>query len=196
MATAGTHPINSSDWPKVYPVPRDRSLSPLKSITPSELADLMRNPKQKAGKDFLVVDVRRADCEVFTFILTLHQICHSSSQFLKTVIPGAVNLPAHSFHATLPTLLALLAPIPLVIFHCNRSQGRGPRAAGWYADALEDLLRSRPLAGEEGPADEVARRVAVLQGGIQAWEHEFGRREIETRGQGARDLTDLQSVQL
>jgi arsenical-resistance protein 2 len=92
----------------------------------------------------------------------------------QSMIPGAINLPAHSFHVALPTLLHLLAPIPMIIFHCGRSNGRGPRTAGWYADALQKHLN---LSNEA-----VSKRVRVLTGGIVAWEARFGQGSLQERG--------------
>jgi len=90
-----------------------------------------------AGKEYIVVDVRRADFE-------------------DAVIAGAVNLPAHSFYPTRQTATTLLSPIPLVIFHCQSCSptGRGPRVAGWYAEEL----KNRGIASSEA---------LVLQGGIK-----------------------------
>lgn len=89
------------------------------------------------------------------------------------MIPGAINLPAHSLPVSLETLVPLLMHIPLVIFHCSRSTGRGPRAAGWYADALQ--VRARLTT-------DVSKRVAILQGGIARWEEKYGVGSLENRG--------------
>lgn len=76
------------------------------------------------------------------------------------MIPHAINLPSQTFHASLPVVHSVLAPIPLVIFHCNRSNGRGPRTAGWYADYLASK-------GEK------TDKVKVLKGGIVSWREKF-----------------------
>lgn len=78
----------------------------------------------------------------------------------------------------------LLAPVKLVVFHCNRSNGRGPRAAGWYADALQQHL------GIDD--DEVATRVGIVVGGIVAWEETYGMGPMAERGtrRGASDAGD------
>jgi arsenical-resistance protein 2 len=94
---------------------------------------------------------------------------------IQSMIPGAVNFSAHSFHVALPTLLQLLAPIPLVVFHCSRSNGRGPRTAGWYADALQKHMN---LSDED-----VSKRVRILKGGIVAWEERFGQGSLQERGE-------------
>ncbi|KAF7350511.1 Rhodanese-like protein [Mycena venus] len=95
-------------------------------------------------KDYIVVDVRRTDFE-------------------DASIAGCLNLPAHSFYPTLSTIVALLASVPLVIFHCNSCKpgGRGPRTAGWYQDACN--------AQGAGTS-----RAVVLEGGIKAWVEAFG----------------------
>lgn len=90
------------------------------------------------------------------------------------MIPGAINLPAHSLSVSLPTLVETFATIPLLVFHCNRSTGRGPRAAGWYADALQKRLNLTDKV--------VSERVKILKGGIVAWESHFGQGSLDRRG--------------
>jgi len=82
------------------------------------------------------------------------------------MIPNAINLPAQSFHQTLPTLMPILSQCVYkrciahvrysdVFFHCSSSNGRGPRCAAWYEDALV----------EQG----ITSNARVLTGGIKAW---------------------------
>lgn len=106
------------------------------------------------------------------------------------MIPGAVNFPAHSLFLSAPTLVKSLSTIPIIIFHCNRSNGRGPRAAGWYADCMQSQFK---LTDEE-----VAKRVGILQGGIVAWEEKYGIGEISERGNKRRvnPENDKKSVHL
>jgi arsenical-resistance protein 2 len=106
------------------------------------------------------------------------------------IIPGAINLPAQTFHQTLPILLPILSRsvvrhigphkllipqylspsilsfrrIPQVIFHCSSSNGRGPRCAGWYQDALDnnEKILTEMAIGTNSKA-------YVLTGGIKAW---------------------------
>lgn len=146
------HPINANDWAKAYPEPRARTPT-LTSITPREIEQRL-DQGQKHGIDFVIVDVRRTDC--------------------TAMIPGAINLPAHSLFLAASTLAVILADVPLLIFHCNRSNGRGPRAAGWFADELQR---------QTGASDQqIAERVAILHGGIVAWEEHFGAGHLEERG--------------
>lgn len=91
------------------------------------------------------------------------------------MIPGAVNIPAHSLPVSLAPLLPLLSHIPLIVFHCSRSAGRAPRAAGWYADALQTQ--------EMHTSEEIKKRVVILQGGIVRWEEIFGAGDLHKRGQ-------------
>ncbi|KAG8941383.1 hypothetical protein FRC00_012409, partial [Tulasnella sp. 408] len=80
-------------------------------------------------------------------------------------IRGAINLPAHSFYQTVPSIVTALSHIPKVIFHCNNCKpgGRGPRTAGWYADELV----------KQGKEDR-AKNVFVLQGGVKGWISAYG----------------------
>ncbi|KAF8598527.1 hypothetical protein BDV93DRAFT_398789, partial [Ceratobasidium sp. AG-I] len=101
-------------WHAAFPTPSFDS----PRMSHQVLAEMMA--KRTAGVDYIVVDVRRTDFE---------------TEFIK----GAINLPAHSFYPTLPTITTLLSSIPDVIFHCSgcSQTGRGPRAAGWYAAELQ-----------------------------------------------------------
>jgi arsenical-resistance protein 2 len=96
------------------------------------------------------------------------------------------------------TLITLTSHIPLIVFHCNSSTGRGPRAAGWYADALEDHLRSHSAVAIEELEKLVIQRVAVLEGGIKAWEVEFGQGSLDERGkkQGGKGSDSWKTIQL
>src|SRR4051812_21473004 len=87
----------------------------------------------------------------------------SSSSLKTSFIKGALNLPAHSFYPTLSTIVTILSSIPMVIFHCNSCSetGRGPRAAGWYADEL----------AHQGITTSQAY---VLDGGIKAFVERYG----------------------
>ncbi|GAA5928871.1 uncharacterized protein JCM15063_003991 [Sporobolomyces koalae] len=136
-------------WHAAFPTPTS-SLKDgtLVSITVDELQKKIRDQPTLDKRDFLVVDVRRTD-------------------FDTGFIRGAINLPAQSFYATLETLLPLLYQYKLVIFHCQSSNGRGPRVAGWYQDALDEFDISRS-------------RGAVLEGGIKKWIEVVGLEAKET----------------
>ena len=99
----------------------------------------------------------------------------------RAFIRGAINLPAHSFFPTLPSLLPLLRTYKRVIFHCQSSSGRGPRCAGWLQDALDALPES----------DRGARpAVVVLKGGIKEWYGLYGGEEgvtVKIAGEGWSD---------
>lgn len=82
------------------------------------------------------------------------------------MIPNAINLPAQTFHQTLPTLMPILSQYvetlnraddrySHVVFHCSSSNGRGPRCAAWYEDALL----------EKG----MKTNAYILTGGIKKW---------------------------
>ena len=72
--------------------------------------------------------------------------------------------------------------IPKIIFHCSSSNGRGPRCAGWYQDALDssreagnDESNAGVRAGEGGAEREgkAGSEAFVLVGGLKAWLKEF-----------------------
>lgn len=92
-----------------------------------------------AGKDFVLVDLRRTDFEGGT-------------------IRGSINLPAQSLYSTIPSLYTLFstAGVRSVIWYCGSSRGRGNRAAGWFADYIKDQNNT-----------EMESR--TLQEGIKGW---------------------------
>ncbi|CRL19553.1 Rhodanese-like [Penicillium camemberti] len=121
-------------WHAAYPAPRGAA----SSISREELLQWIREGKQ-AGKDFLLVDLRRTDYEGGT-------------------IQGSLNLPAQSLYPTIPTLYSLVSnsSVKYVIWYCGSSAGRGTRASGWFADYLEDQ-------------QDTEVKSLVLSGGIKGW---------------------------
>ena len=55
------------------------------------------------------------------------------------MVRSAINIPAHAFYPTRMNLVKVLGNIPLVIFYCSSSNGRGPRCAGWFQDTLDEV---------------------------------------------------------
>ena len=72
------------------------------------------------------------------------------------MVHGAINIPIQSFYPTRWTWLEVFEKVPLVIFYCSGSVGRGPRCAGWFQDALNE-------AGKDSSEG------IVLAGGIRNW---------------------------
>jgi len=134
-------------WHSAFPQPKGNG----QPLAVEDLYALIKDSSKVPGKDYLVIDTRRADFE---------------TAFIK----GAINLPAHSFYPTLPTIRTLISHVPLLIFHCNSCKpgGRGQRVSGWYLDAL----------GAEGSSDKV--EVKYLEGGIKAWIDRYGSDEEVT----------------
>ncbi|CAD6904492.1 unnamed protein product [Tilletia controversa] len=168
------HPINQNGWPDAYPTP---STTTFDQLEPSVLASWIQGQADGAGSkvpgvDYIVVDVRRADCE--------------------SLIPGAINLPAHSFYQSLPSLLPLLSRVPILVFHCGNKNTRGTRCAGWLAD---ELKRSGKYADGEQQEDGKVK-IYVLKGGYNGWEREYGVEEIETRGKWPVDKGTVKAVPL
>ncbi|EHA25716.1 hypothetical protein ASPNIDRAFT_43869 [Aspergillus niger ATCC 1015] len=126
-----THPL---PWHAVYPTPRSAAIG----IRREEVLHWFRSGRQ-AGRDFILVDLRRADFEGGT-------------------IRGSINLPAQTLYPMIPTIYSLLSqsPVKEVVWYCGSSKGRGVRAASWFADYIE-------LQGE------TRLRSLVLEGGIKGW---------------------------
>ncbi|KAK0649475.1 Rhodanese-like domain-containing protein [Cercophora newfieldiana] len=122
-------------WHAAYPAPKTTPAS----MTRAEVLALMDSAAASAGKNYILVDLRRNDHEGGT-------------------IRGSVNLPAQSLYPALPTVYTMFkaAGIKKVLWYCGSSSGRGTRAAGWFADYL----------AERG---DLEMRSLVLDGGIKGW---------------------------
>ncbi|EMD64594.1 hypothetical protein GGP41_003120 [Bipolaris sorokiniana] len=105
-------------WHAAYPAPRN---SQPEAIRREDVLEIMKLGQNKAGKDYVLVDLRRNDHEGGT-------------------IHGSINLPAQNLYPTIPTLYAIFkaAGLSKIIWYCSSSKGRGTRAASWFADYIED----------------------------------------------------------
>ncbi|CAK7235578.1 hypothetical protein SBRCBS47491_009340 [Sporothrix bragantina] len=122
-------------WHAAYPDPT----SDVVFISREDVLALLNDSTLVAGKDYLLVDLRRND----------HQ---------GGTIRGSVNLPAQSLHPILPTYYNLFkaAGVRKIIFYCGSSGGRGCRSGGWFGDYL----------ASQNDSD---MQSLVLQGGIKGW---------------------------
>ncbi|OQV03439.1 Rhodanese-like domain-containing protein isoform 2 [Cladophialophora immunda] len=125
-------------WHAHFPAPRETDPQ---AITREDLLERFRQG-QSGGRDFLLVDLRRND--------------HAGG-----TIKHSINLPAQTLYFSLAPLynLCTAANIPLVIFYCGSSRGRGSRAAGWLADYIAD----------QGQKKATTLRSVILKGGIKGW---------------------------
>ncbi|KAL4878044.1 Rhodanese-like domain-containing protein [Aspergillus karnatakaensis] len=133
-------PDPETPWHASFPAPKTTSPASLPRET--LLSWLTPGPNARvSGSDFLLVDFRRVDFEGGT-------------------IRGSLNLPAQSLYPTLETLFVLVrsAGVRDVVFYCGSSQGRGTRAAGWFADYLN----------EKGVSESKVKSWR-LEGGIKGW---------------------------
>ncbi|KAL7942071.1 Rhodanese-like domain-containing protein [Trichoderma barbatum] len=105
-------------WHTAFPAPRKQEPG---TMTRREVLKMMNDRESVAGKDYLLVDLRRTD----------HQ---------GGTIRGSINLPAQSLYPALPTIYNMIksAGICRVIWYCSSSRGRGTRAACWFGDYLEE----------------------------------------------------------
>ena len=112
MATTSEAP-----WYAAYPVARNQNPA---SIQRAELLEMLKF--QTAGKDFVLVDLRRAD----------HEVSRTPTQYFRNAVSwshqggtirGSINLPAQSLFPTLPTLYTLFksAGVGKVIWYCGMS---------------------------------------------------------------------------
>lgn len=128
-------PTEDTPWHAAYPEPKNTSPD---SVSRSDLLERL-NRGEQPGRDFLLIDLRRNDHEGGT-------------------IRGSLNLPAQSLYHSLPILYDLCdaGRIDTVIWYCNSSKGRGPRAAGWF----DDMIKER---GNQ------SMKSVTLLGGVSGW---------------------------
>ncbi|KAK1920602.1 hypothetical protein DB88DRAFT_503073 [Papiliotrema laurentii] len=137
MSTASSSSVTGGEkWFDKLPKPQS---SP-KSLGVDEQHSLLHD---SSSDSVIVVDVRRTDIE----------------DPMAFLISNAINLPAQTFFHTLPAVIPLFQRYSHVVFHCSSSQGRGPRCAAWYEDALVE--RKLPV------------NAYVLSGGIKAWASKY-----------------------
>ena len=106
------------------------TLSSLKFVTPTTVAQSLLNPTEKAK--IAIIDVRDSD--------------HVGGN-----INGSQWVPEHQVDTKMPELLRTLKDKEKVIFHCMLSQQRGPKAALAYANAKQ---RADKEAQEQAKAAE------------------------------------------
>lgn len=109
-------------WHAAYPAPRTEA----GAVSRDEVLSMLKDPKSIPGKDFILVDLRRADHEVpavdFLFVHLNYLIILLN--FLQgETIRGSINLPAQSLWPTIPTIYAMFkaAGLRKVIWYCGRS---------------------------------------------------------------------------
>jgi arsenical-resistance protein 2 len=104
---------NPAPWYEAYPQPSTKSPE---QLSRDELLDWIHHGKQ-AGKDFLVVDVRKLD----------HTVCCSSNRRSYLLIlkggflRGSLNLPIESLYPSLSTVYNLCksTSVDTVIWYCG-----------------------------------------------------------------------------
>ncbi|EGX46912.1 hypothetical protein AOL_s00097g338 [Orbilia oligospora ATCC 24927] len=124
---------DGSPWHAAFPSPRTTKPG---ALTRKDVLELLQ---KEGSKDFVLVDLRRNDYEGGT-------------------IRGSINLPAQSLYPTIPTLYDLFkaGSVKQVIWYCGSSGGRGTRAAGWFADHIDDK-------------GDTEMKSVILEGGIKGW---------------------------
>ncbi|OJA17184.1 hypothetical protein AZE42_00210 [Rhizopogon vesiculosus] len=105
----------------------------VQGMTGTELAKLMKSDKVP-GKDYLIVDVRDED-------------------WTGGNIKGSRNYPSQRFLTEVDDLVKDTKDVSIMIFHCQLSQERGPKAARIYEETCNAL-------------HDTNRDVRVLQGGF------------------------------
>jgi arsenical-resistance protein 2 len=105
-------------WHAAFPAPRNTA----RSISREEMLQWMREGKQ-AGKDYVLVDLRRNDHEVSCWTVSLTGIVTVIVLTMKQggTIKGSLNLPAQSLYYSLPTVYNLLRAggVKYIIWYCG-----------------------------------------------------------------------------
>ncbi|KAK7598585.1 hypothetical protein V3481_000208 [Fusarium oxysporum f. sp. vasinfectum] len=107
----------ATPWHAAYPPPLNKTPA---AMTRQAVLEMMKDSKNIAGKDYILIDLRRTDHEGGT-------------------IRGSINLPAQSLYPTIETLYTMFksAGVQKTIWYCSSSRGRGTRAAGWFQDHID-----------------------------------------------------------
>ncbi|KAF5618611.1 oxidoreductase [Fusarium sp. NRRL 52700] len=115
----------ATPWHAAYPLPLNKT--PV-AMTRQAALEMMKDSENIAGKDYVLIDLRRTD----------HELTHSAIQ--GGTIRGSINLPAQSLYPTIKTLYSMFrsAGVKKVIWYCSSSRGRGSRAAGCFKDHLDE----------------------------------------------------------
>lgn len=122
-------PTVLSRWWDAYPTAKS---SP-SFMRAEEIVALKKDPA--SSTKFAVIDVRRGDHGVCILSLATQAL-----NFLKLEpfclkgghVRGSDNWAAQTFYDDLPAFYEKYKDTPRVIFYCSKSNGRGPRCAGWY----------------------------------------------------------------
>lgn len=102
-------------------------------MTAEDIIVLKKNPA--ASTEFAVIDVRRDDHGVCILLLAT---CGWNFLTLEPFrlkgghVRGSDNRAAQTFYDDLPAFYEKYKNTQKVIFYCSKSNGRGPRCAGWY----------------------------------------------------------------
>ncbi|RKL22704.1 hypothetical protein BFJ70_g13181 [Fusarium oxysporum] len=107
----------ATPWHAAYPPPLNKTPP---ATTRQAALEMMKDCKNIAGKDYVLIDLRRTDHEGGT-------------------IRGSINLPAQSLYPMIETLYTMFksAGVRKTIWYCSSSRGRGTRAAGWFQDHID-----------------------------------------------------------
>ena len=108
----------SPPWHAAYPAPKTEA----GAISRDEVLSLLNDPKSIAGKDFILIDLRRADHEVPAVDLLFMHLNYLTKLLQGGTIHGSINLPAQSLWPAIPTIYAMFKAAGLckVIWYCGR----------------------------------------------------------------------------
>ncbi|CAK7896541.1 CDC25-like phosphatase Ych1p [[Candida] anglica] len=123
----------------------------LKYVTAPELRTWIQSGSHTGAGKVGVIDVRESD-------------------FVGGHIKGAYNFPAKKFLELISQVQEQLISDDIndVVFHCVRSNGRGPRITLQFLNAIKDFTT-------ENQEHFAKVGVWVLKGGFVAWQEEFGK---------------------
>jgi rhodanese-related sulfurtransferase len=127
------------------------SLSSLQRLSAKSLSEKILEEKELTDPTFAVVDVRDND--------------HIGGH-----IKGSQHVPSGTIDAMMPTLVRRLKDKQTVVFHCARSQQRGPSAALKYLRQRDGLLKTLG----EGETAAQGQKVYVLDRGFLGWQETYG----------------------
>lgn len=118
-------PGSQQPWHAAYPTPRNAQPG---NLTREELIKMIKGSNRVAGRDFVLVDLRRNDhevrsppgCRVNVLGKDRGPLIYVHIPFQGGIIRGSINLPAQSLYPTIPTLYSMFkaAGLRKIIWYC------------------------------------------------------------------------------
>jgi len=150
-------------------------------MTAEEIIALKKDPA--ASTEFAVIDVRRGDHGVCILLLATRALIFLKLEPFRLKgghIRGSDNWAAQTFYDDLPAFYEKYKDTTRVIFYCSKSNGRGPRCAGWYVfhmvylEYVIDAFKIHRYQDYLDSREDHKSTAYLLKGGVKNWLAQYG----------------------